>query len=201
MTTIFRSQSQKYFIDLLTHKWRHNHISNLLDTASCHSDEIILTGDFNVDVLNTKNPNCKLTKICCDAGLKQLINTATREGKGGATLLDHLYTTHEDRITEILVPVYGLSDHYPICFTHKFGRGKYRKHHHEKLVCRSSKNFSSREFINDLHTVPWSVLDAFSDVDGKLAIWNTLFTNVMNEHVPLVARRVTKQTIARMDDS
>ena len=38
----------------------YNHISNLLVTASCHCDEIILTGDFNANVLNTTNANCKL---------------------------------------------------------------------------------------------------------------------------------------------
>ena len=140
---------------------------------------ITLVRKFEWEIMN---PNYKLTKICFEAGLRQLINTATRECKASATLLDHSYTPHEDRITEILVPVYGLTDHYPICFTHKVGRGKYRKHNHEKLVYRSFKNFSSREFINDLYAVPWSVLDALSDVDDKL--WNTLFTKVMNEHVP-----------------
>lgn len=92
--------------------------------------------------------------------------------------------------------VYGLSDHYPICFTHKFGRSEYREHHHEKLVYRSFKDFSSKEFINDLHTVPWSVLDMFSAVDDKLAIWNTLFTNVMNEHAQLVTRRVKNKQLS-----
>lgn len=60
---------------------------------------------------------------------------------------------------------------------------------------RSFKDFSSKEFINDLHTVPWSVLDMFSAVDDKLAIWNTLFTNVMNEHAQLVTRRVKNKQL------
>ena len=45
------------------------------------------------------------------------------------------------------------------------------------------QNCFSQEFINDLSTVPCSGLDAFSDVEDELPIWNTLFTNVMNEHI------------------
>ena len=96
-----------------------------------------MTGDFNINLLDATNANCKLIKIFRDVGLKQLINTATREDKNTYTLLDHLYTTHEDRISEIIVPVYGLSDHYPICFTHKFGRGKRSKNHHEEITYRN----------------------------------------------------------------
>ena len=187
---IYRFLSPSQFISKI-----YDHIVQLLESATCLCDEIILTGDFNIDILSTTNANCKLIKICRDAGLKQIIDTATREYKGTATLLDHLYTTHENRITELLVPVYGLSDHYPICFTHKSGRGKHRKHHHEKIEYRNFKNFSQQKFVDDLHTVPWSVIDLFSDVDDKIETWNTLFTDVVNKHIPLVTRRVKNKQL------
>lgn len=69
---------------------RFDQIIQMLETASCQWDEIIVTGDFNINVLGPANANCKLTKIFRDAGMKQLISTPTRESKGTATLIDHL---------------------------------------------------------------------------------------------------------------
>ena len=65
------------------------------------------------------------------------------------------------------------------------------------MVCRSVKNFSNKESFNDLHSIPWSVLDASSDVEDKLTIliWNTQFMNVMNEHIPHVTRRVKNKKL------
>ena len=91
--------------------------------------------------------------------------------------------------------MYGLSDHYPTCFTHKFNRGKHLKHHHDATVFRNFKKLSNKEFFNDLHTIPWSVLDASSDVEDKLTIWNTLFMNLINEHIPHVTRRVKNKQL------
>ena len=120
--------------------------------------------------------------------MKQLINTASRENKNTSTLLDHLYATHEDRISEIIVPVYGLSNHYPICFTHKFVRGKCSKNHHEKITYRNFKNFLKENFVNDLSGVPWKALNAYADVDKKLECWNAMFMDVLNTHIPLVTQ-------------
>ena len=117
----------------------------MIELASCHWNEIIVTGDFNINLLDATSANCKLIKIFRDAGLKQVINTATREDKNPYTLLDHLYTTHEDRTSEIIVPIYGLSDHYPICFMHKFGRGKRGKNHHViKLRTETLRTFQKK---------------------------------------------------------
>lgn len=126
-------------------------------------------------------------------GYEAINNTATREYENTSTLLDHLYTTHEERIKEIVVPVYGLTDHYPICFTHKFGRGKRSKNHHEKFTYRDFKNFSKENFVNDLAGVPWTALDAYADEDKKLECWNAMFMDVLNKHIPLVSRRVKKK--------
>ena len=165
--------------------------------ASCHWNEIIVTDDFKINLLDATNANCKLIKIFRDVGLKQLINIATREYKNTSTLLDHLYTTHEDRISEIIVPVYGLSDHYPICFTHKFVRGKPSKNHHEKITYRNFKNFSKENFVNDVAGVPWKALDVYADADKNLECWNAMFMDVLhvNKHIPLVTRRVKNEQI------
>ena len=68
--------------------------------------------------------------------------------------------------------------------------GKRNKHHHESVCYRNFRHFSSKHLIADLHNIPWSVLNMFDYVNDKLNIWTTLFMDVINEHIPLVKRRV-----------
>ncbi len=42
--------------------------------------------------------------------------------------------TNTTRVVEMLVPVYGLSNHYPICFIYEAGMGKRNKHHESMLL-------------------------------------------------------------------
>ena len=45
----------------------YNHITKLLECATCHCDEIIIFGDFNVDL--SKHVNGRLSKIFKNAGI------------------------------------------------------------------------------------------------------------------------------------
>ncbi|WAQ95275.1 hypothetical protein MAR_027965, partial [Mya arenaria] len=46
-------------------------------------------------------------------GLVQLVTNPTRITKSSRTLIEHLYSSRPDNITEVLVPAYGLSDNDP----------------------------------------------------------------------------------------
>ena len=58
--------------------------------------EIIVVSDFNIDMLHNKRN--RLKTMFSDVGFTQIINTATRVTKNSATLIDHLHTTHPNRI-------------------------------------------------------------------------------------------------------
>lgn len=61
----------------------YNHIAKLLECAACFCDEIIISGDFNIDLL--KHANGRLPKIFKDAGMTQMVQSATREQNGIST--------------------------------------------------------------------------------------------------------------------
>lgn len=166
----------------------YNNITKIIQAASYRYDEVIVAGDFNIDLL--KNTDERLSKIFQDAGLEQIVKCATRVSEGTETLIDHVYTTHRHRIIEIIVPVYGLTDHYPVCFVHKAGRGKHRKNRHESITYRNFKHFCQEAFLNDLNTAAWSLFDVFHDVNEKLDTWNFLFMSIVDLHAPVVTRRV-----------
>lgn len=63
----------------------------LLALNDRHCNDIVLTGDFNVDMLRP-SPNQRLMKEFSDElGLQQIIDNATRCGPNRDTLLDHIY--------------------------------------------------------------------------------------------------------------
>ncbi|WAQ95226.1 hypothetical protein MAR_027916, partial [Mya arenaria] len=47
--------------------------------------------------------------LCC----RMLVTNPTRITKSSRTLIEHLYSSRPDNITEVLVPAYGLSDNDP----------------------------------------------------------------------------------------
>ena len=71
-------------------------LTKLIDYALSHYGEIIVAGDFNIDLLRKKKSN--LSTIFSDAGFTQIIKTATRVNDNTSTLIYHIYTTHPNRI-------------------------------------------------------------------------------------------------------
>lgn len=101
-------------------------------------------------------------------GYLKYSGTPTRVSRCSAALLDHVFVTHPERIIETLVPIDGLSDHYPICFVHKACVPKSPKSHNDTVKYQSFKNLDKDRSIYDLNNAPWSLLDIFENVDDKL---------------------------------
>jgi len=57
-------------------------------------------------------------------------------------LIDNVYTTHPNRIVQIIVPTYGMSDHYEVCFVHKYRGIKSGKSTHDEISYRHFKNLN-----------------------------------------------------------
>ena len=49
--------------------------------------------------------------------LQQLIEEHARVTARSETLIDHLYVSTSDIVTDISIPSTAIGDHYPICFT------------------------------------------------------------------------------------
>lgn len=122
-------------------------------------------------------------------GCLKYSGTPTRVTRCSATLLDHVFVTHPERIIETLVPIDGLSDHYPICFVHKARVPKSPKSHNDTVKYQSFKNLDKDRSIYDLNNAPWSLLDIFENVDDKLDTWE------LTQHTPIVEKRVKRKKL------
>lgn len=122
-------------------------------------------------------------------GCLKYSGTPTRVTRCSAALLDHVFVTHPERIIETLVPIDGLSDHYPICFVHKARVPKSPKSHNDTVKYQSFKNLDRDRSIYDLNNAPWSLLDIFENVDDKLDTWE------LTQHTPIVEKRVKRKKL------
>lgn len=64
--------------------------------AISYGKQLIVCGDFNIDLLSNTNHVQRLKNICCDNGMKQLVENPTRVEKNSATLID-LFITNINR--------------------------------------------------------------------------------------------------------
>ena len=160
-----------------------------LEKAIEEEKELFLLGDFNKDLLN---PQIKQQWIdyMNSHGVTQHVNEPTRVvPNSSATLIDHIYSNFSDNIQFIDIPKIGLSDHYPVFVSRKVNSHMPKVVHHT-IRYRSFKNFNEANFISDLESIPWDVIKVFDNVDDALDAWYSLFTDVIDKHVPLKQHRV-----------
>ena len=74
-------------------------------------------GDFNIHV--THSMNNKWMNLIQLFYLMQLVTSPTRVTQSSLTIIDHVYTSKQENITETFVPYYAISDHFPGCLSKK----------------------------------------------------------------------------------
>ena len=164
-----------------------------IEKAAEEEKEIFLLGDFNKDLLNPQVKTQWLGYINSH-GMTQHVNEATRVVPHvSSTLIDHIYSNFSENIHFVDIPKIGLSDHYPIFFTRKVN-GRIPKATHHTIKYRSFKNFDEKKFNEDLKTIPWDVIKVFDTADDALDTWYSLFSEVLDKHIPMKQHRVKKVT-------
>ena len=118
--------------------------------------------------------------------MKQLMNEPTRITEYSKTLIDLIFTNREHKIVQSGIIHTTLSNHSLVFCVMKGGVPKVPP---RKFEYQSFKNYDKMKFINDLNQVPWSVIDGVENVDDAIFVWERLFSEIGNEHVPLKIKR------------
>ena len=118
-----------------------------LSIAQTTSLEIIVMGDLNIDLLNCSNR--KWLNLIQLFDLQQLISDPIRITNKTSALIDHLYCSNPENISDCFVSHHSISDHFPICFSRKIN-SKIKKTTHTSTSYRCFKNFNEELFVSDL---------------------------------------------------
>lgn len=173
-----------------------DHFADVLESAMLEKNELIIMGDFNVDILkgnnsaeNTDSKLRKLEQITKSANLCQVINSPTRVTNLTSTLIDHAYVSNPENIANVVVPSCGISDHFPICITRK--SNGFKNGIHKEISYRCMKHFNEALFLKDLSNASWD-LESCKSVDDLLTTWYDTFTTILNKHAPVRTKRVKR---------
>lgn len=130
-------------------------LPDILNTTTTNNNYInIITGDFNIDILDTRSSKVqRYLNILAEKGYMSLLNKPTHINKKSQTCLDHIFAGPQisDKFTSFILHN-ATSDHYPVLLNIK------------KTVTRTKENsnhyFTSRKIqyenvISDLKTEKW----------------------------------------------
>ena len=163
-----------------------------LEKANTECKECIIFGDFNFDICKTSGNSKTWIDLMSSFNFTQLVNNPTRISIQSKTLIDHVFTNMPQNVIDINVPVYSISDHYPVCFTRKHTSDYPKGPVHKAISYRSLKYFDEYTFLQDLSQQPWSIIEACDDLNQCFQEFIAIFNTVLNKHAPLKSRRVKR---------
>ena len=160
----------------------------LENVTSKWSSQIIITGDFNIDILKGQSD---VTKIYLDLlqshDLTQHVTKPTRKGK---SLIDHIITNNSTKIQICdILPTPEISDHDAVyaCFNARVTNFEPRY----KYI-RDNSKFDLNQYISDFSTLPFSLVYTFDEPDDMLDVFNNLIQTCIERHAPIKRCKFTR---------
>lgn len=154
--------------------------------------EMIILGDFNIDFLSaTKFKKHSLVKTLVNLHIVQLVKVITRPVS--KSCLDHIWSSHPERINNVHVGNLGMSDHLPVIATRVYNRVRTNEAKHKTIGYRNIKNLNKEQFIGALRNAPWDSIFVFEECDDIIDAWYKLFNSIIEEFLPQIQKRVKRR--------
>ena len=125
----------------------HDDFINMMDKVTDSNANILLLGDFNVDLFKQPPTWNSITSLF---GLEQLVEEATRVTKSSATLTDHIDTNNKPQVSKVKVVESDISGHGAIFCHWSIKLPKQKARGHITIIFRSFKNFNQTKFLLDI---------------------------------------------------
>ena len=169
------------------HNLYFEHLENTIENVLSFSNNVILLGDFNCNMLTENGLSKKVKELCISMQMQQLVKQPTRINPHSSTLIDLIITLNVDNIVQSGVQCVGFSDH-ALVYTVLKGTCRLLKPKVSKF--RSFRFFDKDKFIKDILEVDWSKL--YSDDISVEELWmefKTKFVELSNIHAPFISVR------------
>ena len=146
----------------------YNNITMLIQAASYRYNEVIVAGDFN--------------NFISTFSLNQIVEKPTRITENSKSLIDVIMTTSKTFVNLSDVLTCSISDHNLIYVVLSLKTPRVKPSY---VTIRSYANYHAEQFVEDLTFVPFHVISVFDDFDDQVDTFNTLFSEILNEHAPV----------------
>ena len=162
-------------------QWEHLQAS--IERAQAVSDDIILVGDFNVDMLDaTDHHRHHLCSVMDQFDLTNQVTSATRVTGSSATMID-LFLTTKPIVGDCEVLKVDVSDHYAL-----LGRASHAVF--KEQVLYRSRNFDKVDWeaMNCALRAKLQAYTLSSDLDESVERWQNIVLTELNKLAPLKTR-------------
>lgn len=165
-----------------------NNLDNNLPILLTSYDQVIVLGDFNVNLL--QNKVSYLSKCLEFYGFTQIVKEPTRISTQTTTLLDPIYVFNSDRVCSCTtIDANSISDHRLVLCTLEI----HTKVNKSRFVTyRDFKNFVQDDFLIDLFSVPWNTVYDLNNIDSKVDFLTNEMISIFDKHAPKLTKKVTK---------
>lgn len=148
--------------------------------------DIILCGDYNIDLLNTKKHKATedFTDTMYSINLYPLITKPTRITNHSATLIDNIFTNILDGNVASGILINDISDHLPIFMVYNVN-SKIVNKNPTFTCCRLKSEQALKDFKRDLFSQDWEAICEESDVDVAYDLFMNTFILLYDKHCPM----------------
>ena len=117
--------------------------------------------------------------------LKKVVSSPTHITNSSSSIIDHIYCTDSEKITECFVSHY----HFTICLTRK-NNHKLKKSNHITTSYRCFKHFNEELFLNDLTDELSRFALSETDIEDDLSTYYKSITKQFDQRAPIKTRQV-----------
>ena len=185
---VYRSCNAKYstFVEFC------RDFDDYLDSLTHFPGKLLIAGDFNIHVEDSSNQETvKFCSMLASYGLTQHVHEVTHISGGTLDLVLTRNNAHDDIAINDLTceKTITTSDHFFITFECTFPR----PNGPQKLIKtgRKIKDIDIDKFKEDLRASDLSRPELFVDCDTATALYNTVLSQLLDQHAPLLEFSVT----------
>ena len=168
-----------------------------IDNAKELADqETYIMGDMNINMDKSNLNNASIVNeynvFCRTQNFLQLIKSPTHISKISSSIIDHILTNLQDRVSQSGVIETTFSDHFSIFCTRKITRNRPNKH--KTIKIRSLRNYSRESYLEKLKDIKLPAMDENSNIDEIYANFATQLRIIIDTVAPLREIRVKNNT-------
>ena len=157
-------------------------LENVLEQATAVTDDLILAGDLNVNMLDSQDANYRrLHSITTKFSLVNHVKSPTRVSRACSSMLDVFFVSEKTVVTQCEVLTSDISDHFAILAHLKW-------HHPKEKALYQSRNLADinwNRMNEDLRDTLNSFLVSTDDVHDSAVRWQNKVLSVLDAHAPL----------------
>jgi exonuclease III len=175
--------------------WLEKFDSLLSKVVPQYEGSVIVTGDFNINLLKSTTVTKQYYEILDTYNMTQNISKATRYDK---SLIDHIVSTQGLKlIHQDVIDCDEISDHdAPFCIL-KASPVTYEPRY--KFI-RDERSLDMNDFVEDFSHLPLNIVYGVEDIGDKLDILNKLILQCIDRHASLRRVKLTRPPAPWMKD-